>query len=123
VFSLQQVIEWNERMDLALRRWKNREKFMKNTLKVILPVVLLGTALATPDVAFARHHYRHVYHGRATRCSGGNGAVGTVGGGVGGAVIGNAVIGGPVATIAGGVGGALLGRHLDKQHTRHRAGC
>ena len=41
----------------------------------------------------------------------------------GGAVIGNAVIGGPVATIAGGVGGALLGRHLDKKHTRARNGC
>jgi hypothetical protein len=38
-------------------------------------------------------------------------------------VITHAVIGGPVALVAGGVGGALLGRHLDKQHTRHRAGC
>jgi len=95
---------------------------MKYSAKFIVPMALLASATAFPDIAFARHHH-HLYHGRATRCSGGNGAVGTVGGGVGGAVIGHAVIGGPVATIAGGVGGALLGRHLDKQHTRRRQGC
>jgi hypothetical protein len=61
-------------------------------------------------------HYRH-------RCSGGNGAVGTVAGGVGGALIGNALGGGTLGTIAGGVGGGLLGRHLDKQNSRHRNGC
>jgi hypothetical protein len=31
--------------------------------------------------------------------------------------------GGPVGTVAGGVGGALLGRHLDKQNVRHQRGC
>jgi hypothetical protein len=61
------------------------------------------------------HYYRH-------HCGGGNGAVGTVGGGVGGAVIGNA-LGGTTGTILGGVGGALLGRHLDKENTRDRRGC
>jgi uncharacterized protein YcfJ len=72
--------------------------------------------------AMARTHY--VRHSRYYRdCSGGNGAVGTVAGGVGGAVLGGAIIGGPVATVAGGVGGALLGRHLDKKHTRARHGC
>lgn len=68
-----------------------------------------------------RHYQGKVYFTK--RCSGGNGAVGTVAGGVGGALIGNAVVGGPVATIAGGVGGALLGRSLDKQNTRRRSGC
>lgn len=61
------------------------------------------------------HYYRH-------RCSGGNGAVGTIGGGVGGALIGNA-LGGTAGTVIGGVGGALLGRHLDKENTRDRNGC
>lgn len=61
------------------------------------------------------HYYRH-------HCGGGNGAVGTVGGGVGGALIGNA-LGGTTGTILGGVGGALLGRHLDKENTRDRRGC
>ena len=60
-------------------------------------------------------YYRH-------RCGGGNGAVGTVGGGVGGALIGNA-LGGTAGTVLGGVGGALLGRHLDKKNTRDRRGC
>jgi hypothetical protein len=67
-----------------------------------------------------------VYHGHGGRyrhhCGGGNGAVGTIGGGVGGAVIGNA-LGGTTGTVLGGVGGALLGRSLDKQNTRDRRGC
>jgi hypothetical protein len=61
------------------------------------------------------HYYRH-------HCGGGNGAVGTVAGGVGGAVIGHS-LGGTAGTVLGGVGGALLGRHLDKENTRDRRGC
>ena len=93
--------------------------------KLVLAALALTVTVPTlaPVEASARtkrsHHSRVVYR----NCSGGNGAVGTVAGGVGGALIGNAVIGGPVATIAGGVGGALLGRHLDKKHTRARNGC
>ena len=77
------------------------------------------------DGCYYRHHHR--YHGNGgyyrQRCGGGNGAVGTVAGGVGGALIGSAVGGGVLGTVAGGVGGGLLGRHLDKVHTRHRNGC
>lgn len=88
---------------------------------VALAVALAMPTLA-PEVAFAKkRHSSHVSYQR--NCSGGNGAVGTVAGGVGGAVLGGAIIGGPVATIAGGVGGALLGRHLDKKNTRSRNGC
>jgi outer membrane lipoprotein SlyB len=96
---------------------------MKNSAKLFVPMAILAATSVMPDGAYARKRHHTVYHSRATRCSGGNGAVGTVGGGVGGALIGHEVIGGPVATIAGGVGGALLGRHLDKQHTRRRQGC
>nr|WP_068075690.1 hypothetical protein [Novosphingobium lentum] len=87
---------------------------------------MLGVLTATsvvPETAFARRHHR-VYHSQARyNCGGGNGAVGTIAGGVGGALIGNAVGGGTLGTVAGGVGGALLGRHLDKQHTRDRNRC
>lgn len=95
---------------------------LKLTMVALAAVVSAPTIM--PETAFARHHH---YHGRTTHyrshCGGGNGAVGTVAGGVGGALIGNAVLGGPVATVAGGVGGALLGRHLDKKHTRSRHRC
>ncbi len=84
-------------------------------------LILADAANAHRSSRAHRHYHGKVYYSH--RCSGGNGAVGTVAGGVGGAVIGNAVVGGPIATIAGGVGGALLGRHLDKQNTRSRRGC
>jgi len=94
----------------------------KKIILATMAVLTAGSAVSAP--AFA---YDHHYHGRGGhyrhRCGGGNGAVGTVAGGVGGAVLGSAVGGGALGTVAGGVGGALLGRHLDKVHTRHRRGC
>lgn len=110
---------------------------MRSTLaKIALAALISGTAMM-PVAAIAQSSdgYRHdnddrrdrVYHGDDRRyrhrCGGGNGAVGTVAGGVGGAVIGNAVGGGTLGTVAGGLGGALLGRHLDKKNTEHRNGC
>lgn len=69
-----------------------------------------------------RQHYsdraRGRYHSR--KCGSGNGAVGTIAGGAGGALLGNALGGGTLGTVAGGVGGALLGRTLDKKNTRDR---
>lgn len=84
-----------------------------------LTAMVLGTIPAD-----ARHHYRddRRYAGdnrRYHNCSN-NGAVGTVAGGVGGALIGNALGGGTIGTLAGAGGGALLGRSLDKKHTRDR---
>ncbi len=97
---------------------------MKMKFNVVAAAAVLALGITTPELAQA-DHYRH-YHGHTYyrhRCGGGNGAVGTVAGGVGGAVIGNAIGGGVLGTVAGGVGGALLGRHLDKAHSRHRNGC
>ena len=99
-------------------------------MKLKLTFATLG-ALATlasvaPETAQARHHHDRYYQGRSEYrepCSGGNGAVGTVAGGVGGALIGNAVGGGTLGTIGGAIGGGLLGRTLDKNNTRHRRGC
>ena len=92
-----------------------------------LAALVTGTTVV-PEAALARQYYNQgqSYHGRnyyRHRCRGGNGAVGTIAGGAGGALAGNALGGGTLGTVAGGVGGALLGRHLDKQHTRHRNGC
>ena len=84
----------------------------------VLASVLATTAFG-PTPVLAREE--HVHEGK--RCRGGNGLVGTVAGGAGGAVLGKVLIGGPVAIVAGAAGGALLGRHLDKQHTRKKQGC
>jgi len=104
---------------------------MKNKIAAAALIALIATPVVMPTAASAqsqRHrvhrHHPTVHHYRtARRCGGGNGAVGTVAGGVGGALIGNAIGGDALGTIAGGVGGALLGRHLDKVNTRHRNGC
>ena len=98
---------------------------MKMKLNALAASAVLALGVTAPDIAQADQYHRH-YHGRSYyrhRCGGGNGAVGTVAGGVGGAVVGNAIGGGVLGTVAGGVGGALLGRHLDKVHSRHRNGC
>jgi hypothetical protein len=92
-----------------------------------MAALIAGSAIV-PTAAMADHHYNNrSYHGRGGhyrhRCGGGNGAVGTIAGGAGGALLGNALGGGTLGTVAGGVGGALVGRHFDKQHTRHRRGC
>ena len=92
------------------------------------PAILPAPALAQNYHDDRYHHDDRYYHGNGRRdyrhrCRSGNGAVGTVAGGAGGALLGNAVGGGTLGTVAGGVGGALLGRHLDKAHTRSRNGC
>ncbi|MDB5700791.1 MAG: hypothetical protein JWL66_990 [Sphingomonadales bacterium] len=99
---------------------------MRNKLAMVAMLTLASAPIILPSAALARHHtYRgqNTYNEQRYRCGGGNGAVGTVAGGAGGALAGNALGGGTLGTIAGGVGGALLGRHFDKQHTRHRNGC
>jgi hypothetical protein len=92
---------------------------MRKKLSIAAIASLLAFTAIQPVPVSAREE--HVHHGN--RCSGGNGLVGTVAGGAGGAILGKVLIGGPVGIVAGGVGGALLGRHLDKQHTRKRHGC
>ncbi len=108
---------------------------MNSKIAYAAMAALIGGSVSAsaPALAHPRHHHRHhhqrhyAYQGEGgnyqRRCDGGNGAVGTIGGGVGGALIGNAVGGGTLGTVAGGVGGALLGRTLDKKNTRHRNGC
>ncbi len=106
---------------------------MKNKLAIAALMALVSSPMILPAPALAANHYRkhyrngRVYHGNdryyRRHCGGGNGAVGTIAGGAGGAVLGNVLGGGTLGTVAGGVGGALVGRHFDKQNTRHRRGC
>lgn len=81
---------------------------------VVAPTLVVEPAAARTRTYQADTRYHRVH------CGSGNGAVGTVAGGAGGALIGHAVAGGPVGTIVGAAGGALLGRHLDKKHTANR---
>jgi uncharacterized protein YcfJ len=102
---------------------------MKKQFALAALIAMTTVPTVMSSAADAREYHRHdrTYHGRDRdyrhRCGGGNGAVGTIAGGVGGALVGSALGGGALGTIAGGVGGGLLGRHLDKTHTRHRNGC
>jgi hypothetical protein len=101
---------------------------MKTVLKLAALVALAAGPTMVSAPAFARdHHDDRDYRGRGGsyhhKCGGGNGAVGTIAGGAGGALAGNALGGGTLGTVAGGVGGALIGRHFDKQNTRHKNGC
>ena len=92
-------------------------------LTALAAIVTSSTLVAAPSFAHDHHDDRD-YRGRYRHgCGGGNGAVGTIAGGAGGALAGNALGGGTLGTVAGGVGGALIGRHFDKQHTRHERGC
>ncbi|AXJ95245.1 MULTISPECIES: hypothetical protein [unclassified Sphingomonas] len=84
----------------------------------------LPASFALPtSAAQARHHYRHYERGyhHVRRCSYSGGTTGLVAGGVGGALVGNSILGhGALGTIAGGVGGALAGRAIDRSITAHR---
>jgi len=98
---------------------------MKSKFALTALATLVSASVAIPAPVAAQYHrtYRGHYSRNHHRCGGGNGAVGTVAGGVGGAVLGNVLGGGVLGTVAGGVGGALVGRSLDKSHTRSRNRC
>ncbi len=82
-----------------------------------LGAVALALPLATPAVA--RHHYVHYAHARHCRYS--SGTTGLVAGGVGGAIVGQQLIGGGIAgPLVGAVGGALAGRAIDRSMTAHK---
>ncbi|MDE1915244.1 MAG: hypothetical protein KGJ57_10110 [Sphingomonadales bacterium] len=82
----------------------------------IAATLCLGAMDASP--AFARHHYHARTHYRTCRHS--SGTAGLIAGGAGGALIGHALIGGPVGIVAGAVGGAFGGRAIDRTMTAKR---
>ena len=102
---------------------------MKLAAAALATALMIPAAMPTTAVARDRYYDDHRYHGRDRyyrHCRHSNGTTGTIAGGVGGAVIGNALGGGTLGTLAGAGGGALLGRHLDKKHDEaqnRRNGC
>ena len=70
---------------------------------------LPSAAQAHPKHAPAKHVYKVCRHS--------SGTAGLVAGGAGGALVGHALIGGPVGIAAGAVGGAFGGRAIDRTMT------
>lgn len=78
----------------------------------LLAVTMLATLAAStlPETAEARRHaYRNCRHS--------SGTTGLIAGGATGALVGKAVLGGPVGIVAGAVGGAFAGRAIDRTIT------
>ena len=93
---------------------------------VVSPIVSTAAVARDDD----RYRDERVYRGEDHRyrqdCSRSSGTTGTIAGGVGGALVGNALGGGTLGTLAGAGGGGLLGRDLDKKHDpaqKRRNGC
>ncbi|WP_242138491.1 MULTISPECIES: hypothetical protein [unclassified Sphingomonas] len=80
-------------------------------------VVPVSMTLPTTKAEAKKRYYGHARrHYRTCRHS--SGTTGLVAGGVGGALLGNSVLGhGALGTIAGGVGGAFAGRAIDRTIT------
>ena len=82
-------------------------------------LIFLVPALAIPSSAQAKKHYYngHTYrHYRTCRHS--SGTTGLVAGGVGGALVGNGILGhGALGPVGGAVGGAFAGRAIDRSMT------
>jgi uncharacterized protein YcfJ len=95
-----------------MRRFTTRMAFAP----VLVATLCLGAFDASP--AFARHHYNSRAHYRVCRHS--SGTAGLIAGGAGGALIGHALIGGPIGIAAGAVGGAFGGRAIDRTMTARR---
>lgn len=89
--------------------------------KALLALTALSIGLPTmaaPTAAEARH-YRHHYYGRSygrSYCHRRSGTAGLIVGGVGGGLLGRAIIGGPVGLLAGAGAGALLGRQIERHN-------
>jgi outer membrane lipoprotein SlyB len=97
---------------------------MRKLPKFIAAAALAATTATTFSVPAEARHHRHHYYGRTyyghRYCRYSSGTTGLVAGGVGGAVVGSKVIGGPVGLVAGAVGGAVAGRAIDRASTAPR---
>jgi len=104
-------------------------KFVRTMFAAVMIVspIVSTAAIARDDDRYRDERvYRGEYHRYRQDCSRSSGTTGTIAGGVGGALVGNALGGGTLGTLAGAGGGALLGRHLDKKHDaaqNRRNGC
>lgn len=87
--------------------------------------VTAASSITVPAEARTYRHYRHHYYGQTyyhyRYCRYSPGTTGLIAGGVGGALIGNSLIGhGLLGTALGAVGGALAGRAIDRGITSPR---
>jgi uncharacterized protein YcfJ len=104
---------------------KHSMRHMLFALTAAALVVPASVALPVSKAEAKRHHHRYSHergYRHAHRCRYSSGTTGLVAGGVGGALLGNSVLGhGALGTIAGGVGGAFAGRAIDRTITaKHR---
>lgn len=87
-----------------------------------LAIALMALGLSSP--VEARHHHHHVQHYRYARDSHGrclrfNKTTGAIAGGVGGAVLGHAIIGGPGGLLVGAAAGGIAGHELAHNRRKH----
>lgn len=82
-----------------------------------IPAAMLPAAAA--DAKPTKHYSKtHHYYHHPKRCRHSSGTTGLVAGGVGGALVGNSVLGhGVLGTVGGAVGGAFAGRAIDRTIT------
>lgn len=85
--------------------------------KLILAAATVAMLLPAGAADAKRH--AHYYRGEKV-CSHSSGTQGLVAGGVGGGLLGHALLGGVGGTLAGAAGGALGGRALDRANTAKR---
>jgi uncharacterized protein YcfJ len=92
---------------------------MRKFIMALSAASLLIPAMAIPSAAEAKkHHYSGHTYKRTKVCRHSSGTTGLIAGGVGGALVGNSILGhGALGTIAGGVGGAFAGRAIDRTIT------
>ena len=75
-------------------------------------------AVPTSKAEARKHHYSSRSYRHVRRCRHSSGTTGLVAGGVGGALVGQSVLGhGLLGTAAGAVGGAFAGRAIDRTIT------
>lgn len=87
--------------------------------KLILATAAAAVLLPVSTTVDAKNRHRHYYRGQKV-CSHSGGTTGAVAGGVGGALLGHALLGGVGGTLAGAAGGALGGRAIDRANTASR---
>ena len=100
---------------------------MRRTLLSIGIVSLTLSASIITPLSAASAHRRHHYRGQSQTyqtCRHSSGTTGLIAGGVGGALVGNSILGhGVLGTIGGAAGGALAGRAIDRTITAKKRGC
>lgn len=92
---------------------------MRKTILALAAASLTVPVVALPTAADAQYYRGRSYNN--TYCRRHGGTTGAVVGGVGGGLLGRALVGGTGGTLIGAGAGALLGRHVERN--QKRANC